>query len=223
MKKSYLAFISISFFCSAYGSEFLVPSLQDESWVRGPKPLLKKEDFTTPSLKKEELANIPKEIMLDEPVILIDENGAFYESYSPEDALPDAPKAEPEIREAFEKNNTYTAMNEEENRFLQSDMFFSAQFDYANPNLSQENKAIADQIIEIMLKNSGQPHQQRLDIITAKDSSATTKLKTSKFIRYLKEAGLDESRIRVSLAQKDQATLLQENTILLIIRQTLSQ
>ncbi len=218
MKKFCLAsisFISFSFVSWSYGSELLVPSLQDESWVKGPKPQLKKEHFPSPSSHEKEIPDIPEEIILTEPVILVDEHGDFYESYSPEDALPDAPLIEPEIRQAFEKENTTPQLNEEDNSFLQTDIFFSIRFDYTQPQLSDENKRIANQIVEIMKKNDN----QRLEIVTAEETSGPAKLKASQFIRYLKEGGLNANRMAVNLTQNDQATLLQDHTILAIIKQ----
>lgn len=214
MKKSYPLLSLISFLSFAQASELLVPSLQDESWVRGPAPLLKAEKFPTPLEQEPYELDIPREITL-EPVILVDAHGEIYEIFVDEGDIPSSPQIEPEIREAIEKEKTQPLQNEEESRFLQTDIFFSIQFDYAQTTLSDDNKNIANQIVKDLQKDN----TQRLEIITAKETTGAAKLKTSEFIRYLKDAGIDSSQITVSLAEKEQAALLQDHTILAIIKQ----
>ncbi len=199
----------------AYASELLVPSLQDEIWVSGPSPIIKKEFFPTPLTQTKEIPDIPEEVILEKPVILVDEHGEVYETFIPEDEMLDMPQIEPEIREAIEKDNINSQLNEEENSFLQTDIFFSIQLDYTQPQLSDENKNIANQIIQTMQKDEG----QWLEIVTTKETTGATKLKVSQFIKYLKESGLNNSKITVSLAKNEQAILLKDHTILAIIHQ----
>lgn len=198
----------------ASASELFVPSLQDESWVRGPAPIVRAEKFPTPLGQEPNELDIPKEVTLT-AVTLVDEHGEIYEILVEEGDIPASPQIEPELREAIKKEATQLQQNEQDNRFLQTDIFFSVQFDYTQAELSEDNKNIAKQIIEALQ----QDEKQWLEIVTSAETTGAAKIKTSEFIRYLKEAGVNPSQITVNLAEKEQATLLQDHTILAIIHQ----
>lgn len=202
----------------SYASSLLVPSLKEEVWLQGPKSSLPTKKYETPFEEAAQYPDIPdnSELIINETVFIpVEERENNNTGLNPDDILSSGPALEPTLRAAIERDQAGIAEDTtQDNVFTQTDIFFSLTWDYSTQELSQDNKNIAEQIIA-----SAKRGQNMVFVTIPQESTGAMAAKTNEFLQYIKAAGITDNQISVSITSNENAAMLQENTILVTIKQ----
>lgn len=208
----------LSIAINSYASSLLVPSLNEEVWLQGPKPSLPLKKFESPVEEAAQYPVIPDNsaLIINETVFIpVEERENNNTGLNPDDILSSGPALEPSLRAAIERDQAGTSSDiEQDNVFTQTDIFFSLTWDYSTQELSNENKNIAEQIIA-----SANRGQNMVFVTIPQENTGVMAAKTNEFLQYIKAAGITDDQISVSITSNENAAMLQENTILVTIKQ----
>lgn len=208
--------LSIAF--NSYASSLLVPSLNEEVWLQGPKPSLPTKKFESPVQEATQYPDIPdnSELLINETVFIpVEERENNNTGLNPDDILSSGPALEPTLRAAIEREQAGVVEDStQDNVFTQTDIFFSLTWDYSTQELSQDNINITEQIIA-----SAKRGQNMVFVTIPQENTGAMAAKTNEFLQYIKAAGITDDQISVSITSNENAAMLQENTILVTIKQ----
>ncbi|MFV0432146.1 MAG: hypothetical protein ACK5MJ_08250 [Alphaproteobacteria bacterium] len=204
----------------SFASSLLVPSLQDEAWLSKNRSLPVQKYPSPPSniIADPAAPDIPdmKELVNRDIFVPNEPRANNDTGLNPDDLLSSGPALEPKLRNAIKQEQETSHLADiQDNIFTQTDIFFSLTWDYIAQELNDKNKSIADQIIA-----SAKDNGNLIEVVIPKESTGAMAAKTNAFLQYLKAGGIREEQISVAITSDEDAAILQEDTILVTIKQT---